>query len=87
MAEETDNRAFLHLLICAHMFHSPFPWQMFKYDRFLNEDKTVKKEFYKDEKKLKYFTMPWGAGKKICVGKEFAVTSIKQWVWIHSLLM
>uniref|UniRef100_A0A3B5LQL6 Prostacyclin synthase n=1 Tax=Xiphophorus couchianus TaxID=32473 RepID=A0A3B5LQL6_9TELE len=56
--------------------------QMFKYDRFLNEDKTVKKEFYKDEKKLKYFTMPWGAGKNICVGKEFAVTSIKQFVFL-----
>ncbi|XP_054877218.1 prostacyclin synthase [Poeciliopsis prolifica] len=56
--------------------------QMFKYDRFLNEDKTVKKEFYKDDKKLKYFTMPWGAGKNICVGKEFAVAAIKQFVFL-----
>ncbi|KAM4740981.1 prostacyclin synthase-like [Anableps anableps] len=56
--------------------------QMFKYDRFLNQDKTVKDEFYKDEKKLKYFTMPWGAGKNICVGKEFAVTAIKHFVFL-----
>lgn len=56
--------------------------QMFKYDRFLNEDKTVKDEFYKNQKKLKYYTMPWGAGRNICVGKEFAVSAIKQFVFL-----
>lgn len=54
------------------------PQQMFKYDRFLNEDKTVKNKFYKDGKVLKYYTLPWGAGHNRCVGKEFAVRSIKQ---------
>ncbi|XP_040059299.1 prostacyclin synthase [Gasterosteus aculeatus] len=56
--------------------------QIFKYDRFLNPDSTVKDEFYKDGKKLKYSTMPWGAGSSICVGKQFAVTAIKQFVFL-----
>ncbi|XP_047437949.1 prostacyclin synthase [Mugil cephalus] len=54
--------------------------QNFKYDRFLNEDMTVKDTFYKDGKRVKYYTMPWGAGRSSCVGKEFAVTAIKQFV-------
>ncbi|XP_068568272.1 prostacyclin synthase [Cebidichthys violaceus] len=56
--------------------------QTFKYDRFLNDDMTVKDRFYKDGKMLKYYTMPWGAGSSICVGKEFAVTAIKQFVFL-----
>ncbi|XP_022044915.1 prostacyclin synthase [Acanthochromis polyacanthus] len=56
--------------------------QVFKYDRFLNEDMTVKDTFYKDGKMLKYGTMPWGAGRNSCVGKEFAVTTIKQFVFL-----
>ncbi|XP_040890960.1 prostacyclin synthase [Toxotes jaculatrix] len=56
--------------------------QIFKYDRFLNEDFTVKDKFYKDGRRLKYYTMPWGAGRNICVGKEFAVTAIKQFVFL-----
>ncbi|XP_029287749.1 prostacyclin synthase [Cottoperca gobio] len=55
--------------------------QIFQYDRFLN-DMTVKDKFYKDGKRLKYYTMPWGAGTNICVGKEFAVTAIKQFVYL-----
>ncbi|XP_068170456.1 prostacyclin synthase isoform X2 [Antennarius striatus] len=54
--------------------------QVFKYDRFLNDDMTAKDEFYKDGKKLKYYNMPWGAGRNICTGKEFAVRAIKQFV-------
>ncbi|XP_058486604.1 prostacyclin synthase [Solea solea] len=56
--------------------------QIFKYDRFLNEDNTLKDKFYKDGKILKYYTMPWGAGKNMCIGKEFAVTAIKQFVFL-----
>ncbi|XP_005927549.1 prostacyclin synthase isoform X2 [Haplochromis burtoni] len=56
--------------------------QTFKYDRFLNDDMTVKDEFYKDGKKLKYCSMPWGAGKNSCVGKEFAISTIKQFVFL-----
>ncbi|XP_061584509.1 prostacyclin synthase [Cololabis saira] len=56
--------------------------QMFKYDRFLNEDKTVKNKFYKNGKGLKYYTMPWGAGPNSCVGKEFAITAIRQFVFL-----
>ncbi|XP_054640067.1 prostacyclin synthase [Dunckerocampus dactyliophorus] len=54
--------------------------QMFKYDRFLNEDMTAKDHFYKDGRRLKYVTMPWGAGSNACVGKDFAVTAIKKFV-------
>ncbi|XP_041836560.1 prostacyclin synthase [Melanotaenia boesemani] len=56
--------------------------QMFKYDRFLKQDKTVKDKFYKDGKEMKYFNMPWGGGKNSCPGKEFAVTAIKQFVFL-----
>ncbi|KAM9410439.1 prostacyclin synthase [Pholidichthys leucotaenia] len=56
--------------------------QTFKYDRFLNGDMTEKTEFYKDGKRLKHYTLPWGAGKNCCVGKEFAVTTIRQFVFL-----
>uniref|UniRef100_A0A8C8DL33 Prostacyclin synthase n=1 Tax=Oryzias sinensis TaxID=183150 RepID=A0A8C8DL33_9TELE len=56
--------------------------QCFKYDRFLNEDHTVKDTFYKNGKEVKYHTLPWGAGRSSCVGKEFAVKAIKQSVFL-----
>ncbi|XP_037535721.1 prostacyclin synthase [Nematolebias whitei] len=56
--------------------------QMFKYDRFLTENQKVRNEFYKDGKRLKYYTMPWGAGKNSCVGKEFAVAAVRQFVFL-----
>ncbi|XP_060898962.1 prostacyclin synthase isoform X1 [Labrus mixtus] len=75
--------------ICLFPFLSPqndaeihLQPQIFKYDRFLNEDMTVKDTFYKEGKRLKYITMPWGAGTNVCVGKEFAVTTIKQFVFL-----
>uniref|UniRef100_A0A665U5I4 Prostacyclin synthase n=1 Tax=Echeneis naucrates TaxID=173247 RepID=A0A665U5I4_ECHNA len=70
---------FLSPQMDPEIHHDP---QVFKYDRFLNEDFTVKDIFYKGERRLKYYTMPWGAGKNICVGKEFAVTAIKQFVFL-----
>ncbi|KAM6927582.1 prostacyclin synthase [Xenentodon cancila] len=70
---------FLSPQMDPEIHHDP---QMFKYDRFLNEDKTVKNKFYKNGKGLKYFTMPWGAGPNSCVGKEFAVTAIRQFVFL-----
>nr|XP_046239478.1 prostacyclin synthase isoform X2 [Scatophagus argus] len=56
--------------------------QIFKYDRFLNDDMTVKDKFYKHGERLRYHTLPWGAGTNMCVGKEFAVTAIKQFVFL-----
>ncbi|XP_067359800.1 prostacyclin synthase isoform X2 [Channa argus] len=53
--------------------------QVFKYNRFLNK-RTMKDDFYKNKKRLKYYTMPWGAGRNVCVGKEFAIATIKQFV-------
>nr|XP_015815316.2 prostacyclin synthase [Nothobranchius furzeri] len=56
--------------------------QKFKYDRFLNGDGSVKKDFYKGGKRLKYRTMPWGAGTNGCVGKSFAINTIRKFVYI-----
>lgn len=56
--------------------------QKFKYDRFLNPDGTEKKDFYKDGSKLKYYNMPWGAGSHMCVGRFFAINSIKQFLFM-----
>ncbi|CAG06955.1 unnamed protein product, partial [Tetraodon nigroviridis] len=55
--------------------------QSFKFDRFLNNDRSVKDKFYKNERRLKYYTMPWGAGRHACIGKEFAIATIKQFVF------
>lgn len=52
--------------------------QSFKYDRFLNGDMTPKVDFYKSNRRLKYYTMPFGGGANVCAGKTFAITSIKQ---------
>lgn len=60
------------------IYHEP---QKYKYDRFLNEDGSVKKDFYKGGRRLKYHTMPWGAGTNGCVGKRFAVNTIRQFVY------
>ncbi|MED6292823.1 hypothetical protein CHARACLAT_004535 [Characodon lateralis] len=56
--------------------------QKFKFNRFLNEDGSVKKDFYKGGKRLKYYTMPWGAGSNGCVGREFAINTIRQFVYM-----
>uniref|UniRef100_A0A3B3B8T7 Prostacyclin synthase n=1 Tax=Oryzias melastigma TaxID=30732 RepID=A0A3B3B8T7_ORYME len=56
--------------------------QSFKYDRFLNEDRTVKNTFHKNGEQVRYHTLPWGAGRSSCVGKEFAVNAIKQFVFL-----
>ncbi|XP_072269106.1 7-alpha-hydroxycholest-4-en-3-one 12-alpha-hydroxylase [Pyxicephalus adspersus] len=56
--------------------------EKFKYNRFLNEDGSKKTEFYKNGKRLKYFTMPWGAGTTICPGRFFAVNELKQFVFL-----
>ncbi|XP_054836424.1 prostacyclin synthase [Eublepharis macularius] len=56
--------------------------EKFKYDRFLNSDGTEKTDFYKEGEKLKYYNMPWGAGINICIGKFYAVNSIKQCVFL-----
>ncbi|KAM6163970.1 prostacyclin synthase isoform 2-T2 [Rhynchocyon petersi] len=54
----------------------------FKYDRFLNPDGSEKKDFYKDGKRLKNYNMPWGAGHNHCLGKNYAINSIKQFVFL-----
>ncbi|KAJ6665664.1 hypothetical protein lerEdw1_002034 [Lerista edwardsae] len=56
--------------------------EAFKYNRFINADGTEKADFYKRGEKLKYYTMPWGAGINGCIGKFFAVNSMKQCVFL-----
>lgn len=57
----------------------------FKYDRFLNPDGSKKTDFYKRGKKLKYYTMPWGAGVSMCPGRFFATNELKQFVFLMIL--
>ncbi|XP_074467075.1 5-beta-cholestane-3-alpha,7-alpha-diol 12-alpha-hydroxylase-like [Sebastes fasciatus] len=52
----------------------------FKYDRFLNPDGSKKTDFYKAGKKVKYYTMPWGAGTSMCPGRFFANNELKQFI-------
>ncbi|KPP69151.1 prostacyclin synthase-like [Scleropages formosus] len=51
--------------------------EKFKFDRFLNVDGTEKRDFFKGGRRLKYYTMPWGAGRNACVGRHFAISAIK----------
>ncbi|XP_048874292.1 prostacyclin synthase isoform X2 [Brienomyrus brachyistius] len=88
MLEMADGKAY-HLRegdrVCLFPYLSP---QMdpsihkepekFKYDRFLNTNGTKKS----DTNKLKYYTLPWGAGANICVGQHFAINAIKQFVFV-----
>ncbi|XP_056453580.1 7-alpha-hydroxycholest-4-en-3-one 12-alpha-hydroxylase-like [Gadus chalcogrammus] len=57
----------------------------FKYDRFLNPDGSKKTDFYKNGKKLRYYTMPWGAGVSMCPGRFFATNEMKQFVFFMIL--
>ncbi|XP_034388122.1 prostacyclin synthase-like isoform X2 [Cyclopterus lumpus] len=75
--------------VCLFPFNSPqmdpeihHEPQKYKYDRFLNQDGSVKKDFYKGGRLLKYYTMPWGAGTNGCLGKQFAINTIRQFVYM-----
>ncbi|XP_037131530.1 5-beta-cholestane-3-alpha,7-alpha-diol 12-alpha-hydroxylase-like [Syngnathus acus] len=68
---------------CVHTDPGVHPDPLtFKYDRFLNPDGNKKTEFYKDGKKVKYYTMPWGAGVSICPGRFFANNELKQFIFL-----
>ncbi|KAF1383743.1 hypothetical protein PFLUV_G00135010 [Perca fluviatilis] len=54
----------------------------FKYDRFLNPDRSKKTHFYKAGKKVKFYNMPWGAGVSMCPGRFFATNELKQFVFL-----
>ncbi|KAG9464667.1 hypothetical protein GDO78_019574 [Eleutherodactylus coqui] len=56
--------------------------EKFKYNRFLNEDGTKKTDFFKNGQRLKFFTMPWGAGTTICPGRFFATNELKQFIFL-----
>lgn len=54
----------------------------FRYNRFLNTNGTKKTDFYKGGNKVKYYTMPWGAGVSMCPGRFFATNELKQFVFL-----
>lgn len=54
----------------------------FKYDRFLTAEGERKTDFYKNGKKVKYYTMPWGAGVTMCPGRFFATNELKQFIFL-----
>lgn len=72
--QRCDHRS----LVMPADYKKVFPFQTYRYDRFLNEDGSVKRDFYKGGKRLKYYTMPWGAGTNGCVGKQFAINTMRQ---------
>ncbi|XP_047418970.1 cytochrome P450 7A1 [Sciurus carolinensis] len=53
---------------------------IFKYDRYLDENRKTKTTFYSNGIKLKYYYMPFGSGATICPGRLFAVQEIKQFL-------
>uniref|UniRef100_A0A8C2HF82 Cholesterol 7-alpha-monooxygenase-like n=1 Tax=Cyprinus carpio TaxID=7962 RepID=A0A8C2HF82_CYPCA len=52
----------------------------FKYNRFLDEKGQRKSNFFKNERRLKHFLMPFGSGASECPGRFFAVHEIKQFL-------
>ena len=54
----------------------------FKYDRFLTSNGERLTDFYKKGKKVKYYTMPWGAGVSMCPGRFFATNELKQFIFL-----
>ncbi|KAL4655962.1 prostacyclin synthase-like [Arapaima gigas] len=70
---------FLSPQMDPEIHHEP---EKFKFDRFLNADGTEKRDFSKGGRRLKYYTMPWGAGSNACVGRHFAISAIKQFLFL-----
>ncbi|KAI4905346.1 hypothetical protein NFI96_004630 [Prochilodus magdalenae] len=77
------DRVALFPYITLHMDPEVHPDpHTYKYDRFLTPEGAKKTEFYKGGKKLKYYTMPWGAGATMCPGRFFATNELKQFVFL-----
>ncbi|XP_044079552.1 7-alpha-hydroxycholest-4-en-3-one 12-alpha-hydroxylase-like [Siniperca chuatsi] len=55
---------------------------LFKYDCFLNPDRSRKTDFYKAGEKVRYYNMPFGAGVSMCPGRLFANNELKQFVFL-----
>ncbi|NP_001104630.1 prostacyclin synthase [Danio rerio] len=55
--------------------------EMFQFDRFLNADRTEKKDFFKNGARVKYPSVPWGTEDNLCPGRHFAVHAIKELVF------
>ncbi|XP_042187947.1 cytochrome P450 7B1 isoform X1 [Callorhinchus milii] len=50
--------------------------EVYKFDRFMENGKE-KTTFYKGDKKLRYYLMPFGSGSSMCPGRYFAINEIK----------
>ncbi|XP_067230511.1 prostacyclin synthase [Chanodichthys erythropterus] len=55
--------------------------EMFQFDRFLNEDGSERKVFFKEGTRMKYPSVPWGTKGNLCPGRHFAVSAIKELVF------
>uniref|UniRef100_A0A3P8UKE7 Prostacyclin synthase n=1 Tax=Cynoglossus semilaevis TaxID=244447 RepID=A0A3P8UKE7_CYNSE len=53
--------------------------QIFKYDRFLGKDKDA---FYKGNRRLKYYTMPWGAGRNMSMFLTSFLLGVHRFVFL-----
>lgn len=53
-------------------------FQMFIFERFLNENRKEKKDFFKDGRRVRNSIMPWGTGENKCPGSDFAISAIKE---------
>lgn len=53
-------------------------FQLFVFERFLNENNTERKDFFKDGRRVKHPIMPWGTGENKCPGRDFAISAIKE---------
>ncbi|XP_073692659.1 cytochrome P450 7A1 [Garra rufa] len=49
----------------------------FKYNRFLDDSGQRKSDFFKNDRRLKHFLLPFGSGVSECPGRFFAVHEIK----------
>ncbi|KAL4635223.1 cholesterol 7-alpha-monooxygenase-like [Arapaima gigas] len=73
-----------HIAMFPQMMHmDPEIYQdptEFKFNRFLDENRQKKTDFYKNGRKLRQFLLPFGSGVSECPGRFFAVNEIKQFL-------
>ncbi|XP_038611716.1 5-beta-cholestane-3-alpha,7-alpha-diol 12-alpha-hydroxylase [Tachyglossus aculeatus] len=72
---------FPHLAVHLDPEIHPEP-HAFKYDRFLGANGSRKVDFFKNSKRVKYYSMPWGAGVSICPGRFFATNEMKLFTFL-----
>ncbi|XP_066537209.1 cytochrome P450 7A1 [Hoplias malabaricus] len=54
----------------------------FKFDRFLDEDGQRRNQYFKNDRELKNYLMPFGSGASKCPGRFFAMNEIKEFLTV-----